>query len=115
MRMKIKMQGGGEFNKSKKRGKVEKSGDSGGEEDMTHDKGGVEGNKRSWKKKKKTKGGASEDVHTTKVQVSLISSRHTVLQSMLSEYIGSNIKNFNCKRPELFREKHLKKHDRELL
>lgn len=67
-----------------------------------YDKGGVEENKRSWKGKKRLR----EDVHTTKVQVSLISSQHTVIQSMLSEYIDSNIKNFTRKRPELLREKH---------
>lgn len=43
--------------------------------------------------RKRTEGGASGDVHTTKVQVSRITSQHTVLQSMLSEYIDCNIKN----------------------
>lgn len=57
------------------------------------------------RRKKAIQGGASEDVQTTKV--SPISSRHRVLQSMLSEYIKSDKDDLNevKLRPELLRKK----------
>ena len=67
------------------------------------DKGGAEE-----EKKKRLKGGASRDVHTTKVQVSCITSQRTVLQSMLSECIDCNIKNLNHKRTGTEQEKSMK-------
>lgn len=54
--------------------------------------------RRSAKRKKEIQGGASEDVQATKV--SPISSRHQVLQSMLSEYINSDRDDLNHLRPE---------------